>query len=323
MPSVSVVIPTYNRASCIGRSIESVLDQSFSDFELIVIDDCSDDNTEQVVGIYSDPRIKYFKSSTNQGGAAARNMGIEVAKGQFIAFQDSDDVWFPDKLEECMKAFSDADGNIGVVFSRYIKRHDGIIYLVPRVTLPKCIPAGCRDIMNTNYIGTPTAVVKTELLRKVGGFDPSMARYQDWEIFIRLSENCDMRYISRPLVQAYVSKDSISSSDQSHLSALLIIYEKNRKRIEADSTLAPIWLCKIADAYMRVGERKKGRRYCWAAHQRYGLNIRVLFLLAMSFSFYGKKYRSAVNLASKIRAYFSQNKVKRALLSEGVDVSAM
>ncbi len=314
-------MPTYNRANCVGRSIESVLKQTFSDFELIIVDDCSDDNTEQVVKSFSDGRIRYLKNSVNQGGAAARNFGIDVAKGRFVAFQDSDDVWFSEKLEKCMEAFSEAGSDIGVVFSSYIKWQAGILYLVPKFVLPKIIKAGDVGIISRNYVGTPTAVVKTCLLHEVCGFDSSMPRYQDWEMFIRLSGLCDMRYIKKPLVHAYVSSDCISSSDQDHLVALLKIYGKNFAQIERDSHLSLVWCTKIADAYMRVGEKRKGREYYLKAYRKNRGNLFVFFRLVMSWFFEGKRYRSALDFASKVRAYVSQGKVKKILLSDGVDIS--
>jgi len=90
-PTVSVIIPTYNRAHTIGRAIKSVLNQTYQDFEIIVVDDGSTDNTEEVVKSFRDKRIRYIQHKKNKGAAAARNTGIKSAKGKYIAFQDSDD----------------------------------------------------------------------------------------------------------------------------------------------------------------------------------------------------------------------------------------
>src|SRR5262245_52205489 len=92
-PTVSIVIPTYNRAALIARSIQSVLNQSYADFELLVIDDGSTDETEGVVARFFDLRINYVRLASNAGASAARNVGIRISKGKFIAFQDSDDEW--------------------------------------------------------------------------------------------------------------------------------------------------------------------------------------------------------------------------------------
>ena len=98
--SVSVIIPTYNREKLVSRSIQSVLDQTYQDYEIIVVDDASIDNTEKVVKSFNDVRIRFLRSNLNKGGSAARNMGIIAANGEYIAFLDSDDEWLPEKLEK-------------------------------------------------------------------------------------------------------------------------------------------------------------------------------------------------------------------------------
>ena len=106
-PTVSIIIPTYNRAHLIGRAIQSVLNQTYQNFEIIVVDDGSTDNTEEMIKEFQkhDKRIKYIRHEKNRGGAAARNTGIKVARGEYIAFQDSDDEWLPEKLEKQMDVF--------------------------------------------------------------------------------------------------------------------------------------------------------------------------------------------------------------------------
>lgn len=104
-PKVSVIIPTYNRAHLIGRAIKSVLNQTYKDFEIIIVDDGSTDKTEEVVKDFKDERVRYIRREKNKGGSAARNTGIKAARGEYIAFQDSDDEWLPEKLEKQMKAF--------------------------------------------------------------------------------------------------------------------------------------------------------------------------------------------------------------------------
>ncbi len=98
-PLVSVIIPTYNRAKLIGIPLNSVINQSYKNIEIIVIDDGSVDNTEEVVKVIGDSRIRYIRLPTNSGGAVARNTGIEAARGEYVAFLDSDDAWVPNKIE--------------------------------------------------------------------------------------------------------------------------------------------------------------------------------------------------------------------------------
>ena len=109
---VSVIIPTYNRGNLIIKSIKSVLNQTFKNLEVIVIDDGSSDNTEHLVNKITDKRLKYVKLSSNKGSSNARNIGIKNANGQFISFQDSDDIFYPNKIEKQLK-------NIINIFENY------------------------------------------------------------------------------------------------------------------------------------------------------------------------------------------------------------
>ncbi|GAH83893.1 unnamed protein product, partial [marine sediment metagenome] len=117
--TVSVIIPTYNRADMVGRAIQSVINQTYQDFEIIIIDDASTDNTREVAREFQEreKRIKYFKHEINKGGGAARNTGIKNSKGEYIAFLDSDDEWYPEKLEKQIEIFNKNDENLGVVYS--------------------------------------------------------------------------------------------------------------------------------------------------------------------------------------------------------------
>ncbi len=116
-PKVSVILPTYNRAHLIKRAIQSVLDQTYQNFEIIVVDDGSTDNTEEQVRSFNNPKIRYIRYNENKGAAFARNAGIKASRGDYIAFQDSDDEWFPHKLQRQMEAFKNASPEVGVVYT--------------------------------------------------------------------------------------------------------------------------------------------------------------------------------------------------------------
>ena len=114
VPTVSVILPTYNRAEIVKRSILSVLNQTYKDFELIIIDDASTDKTRMIVEELGDTRIKYLRNRQNLGPAASRNIGIKASRGIFIAFQDSDDEWRPDKLKKQVETLEKENNQNGV-----------------------------------------------------------------------------------------------------------------------------------------------------------------------------------------------------------------
>ncbi|MGF2684932.1 glycosyltransferase family 2 protein [Marinobacter sp. DUT-3] len=252
-PKVSVVMPTHNRAKELPRSVGSVLSQSFRDFELIIIDDASTDNTEEVIHGFKDSRITYKKLEENVGGAEARNVGVRLAETDIIAFHDSDDEWRPHKLEKSMSVINE-DCGIGVVFSSYIKVNGRQCYIMPNVKFFDQSKS-FSSLLKRNVVGTPTLVVRKSLISRVEGFDPQMARYQDWELAIRLSKFSRLKFIEEPLVIANTTDGSISSSVSSHLSALLNIYNKNKTDINVDNDLKAEWLFKRGDAFLRCNDR--------------------------------------------------------------------
>ena len=203
---ISVIIPTYNRAATILESVNSVLTQTYSDIELIIIDDGSTDNTEEIIKSIPDKRIVYLKQ-TQQGACIARNHGIDVAKGQYIAFNDSDDIWVSDKLEkqlECLKS-SHAD----VVYCG-MERHVGNkVHYFPadqkkgeKLTLEK--------LLSRNKVSTQTILMKREITDAIR-FDSTYMRFQDWDFVLRILERgYKVEYLHEPLVVARVQNDSIT-----------------------------------------------------------------------------------------------------------------
>lgn len=210
MELVSVVIPTYNRAGVIKRSVESVLSQNYDNLEIIIIDDNSGDNTEEIVKAIGDERIKYKKSSKNRGAAFSRNVGIRMAKGKYIAFQDSDDEWMENKLHKQMELMRDFD--YGMVYSMYSRDFgDGNLAYVPEKQIPMEHKRG--DIypflLEQSFIGTPTMLVKSEVLKGIGGFETSLRNYEDYELALRIAKEYKIGYVDEVLTKAYTMGGSI------------------------------------------------------------------------------------------------------------------
>lgn len=207
MAKVSVIIPTYNRAKMIGETIQSVLDQKFRDFELIVVDDGSTDNTKEVVDSFKDPRINYI-SRQNSGPSAARNTGIQASSGDYIAFLDSDDLWLSDYLELMVRQL-DSHNDLGLVCSDGYLRDDrtGVtIGTIWRTSLPGFNPQRAAKqplkellLRPDCFIRPPFTVVRRVVFNKVGYFDESLRNGEDWEIGIRIAHYFAIETLDIPL----------------------------------------------------------------------------------------------------------------------------
>lgn len=212
---VSVIIPTFNRANVIGRAIESVLQQTYTEWELLIVDDGSLDNTRAIVESFQDDRIRYIRCEERKGANAARNIGIQNAKGEFIAFQDSDDAWRLDKLEKQMKLFAVRE-DLGVVYSRYILHAaSGECTLIPSDQYGKeqLSEKILHTLAHRNVVGTPTMVARKECFEECGSFDEAVPRFQDWELCIRLAEKYSFDLVDEPLMDAYEMEQSISKAN--------------------------------------------------------------------------------------------------------------
>src|SRR5262245_35235747 len=174
MPKVSVIIPTHNRAHFLRGAIFSVLNQTFQDFEIIIVDDASNDTTSQVVGSFDDKRLRYVRHETNKGGSAARNTGILASKSEYIAFLDDDDEWLPEKLAKQMDVLIGSPPEVGCVYTGYIWV-DRVSSRVLSQYSPTKRGNLFHDLLASNCVGgTSSILLKRDCLRKVGLFDESL-----------------------------------------------------------------------------------------------------------------------------------------------------
>ncbi len=206
-PNVSVIIPTYNRAGLIGKPIHSILNQTYQDFEIIVVDDCSTDNTEQVLKEFNDPRIRYIRHQKNSGAAIARNTGINHSTSPYIAFLDSDDEWLPEKLAKQLSLFQQCDPEVGFIYTGFAAVDE--FNQVKRVISSNHRGSLSDRLLYSNFIGTPsTVMVKRNYLQQVQGFDPNMPSFiEDMDLWLRLSEHCQFEVIPEVLTR-YAYSDS-------------------------------------------------------------------------------------------------------------------
>jgi glycosyltransferase involved in cell wall biosynthesis len=183
----SVVIPTYNRANLIGRAIRSVLSQTYSNFEIIIVDDGSTDNTEEVIQNFGDARIKYVLHDINRGLNNSRNTGIKNSTGEYVAFLDSDDEWLPKKLEKQLEAFSKGDREVGACYTWL----NSIDEDTKKELIVSPLFEGYifEDLLYSQFANPSSMVVRRSCFDVVGIFDTdeSFRACEDWDLWLRLS----------------------------------------------------------------------------------------------------------------------------------------
>jgi glycosyltransferase involved in cell wall biosynthesis len=189
---VTVVIPTYNHAHFLGRALQSILDQTHTNWEAIVVDNHSQDNTEEVVKTFADPRITLLKIHNNGVIAASRNTGIRAAKGEWIAFLDSDDWWTPNKLQVCFKHIND---QVDLVYHdlEVVREHPVLFQRKKLKNRQVNKPVLIDLLLNGNTIANSSVVVRKRLLNQIGGIDENtqMIACEDYNAWLRIAEITD------------------------------------------------------------------------------------------------------------------------------------
>jgi glycosyltransferase involved in cell wall biosynthesis len=306
-PKVSVVIPTYNRADKVQKSVESVLAQSLADLEVIVVDDGSSDETAQTLQHAFGDRIRYY-FQPNQGVSVARNRGIEVARGEWVAFLDSDDLWEKDKLEWQFKALDRFGPRCGACYTdtRLFNhpetrtlfqmaeknyRHEGVVGINSDVLRLLVKPGGAGMVVHLSSL-----LARADIIRKTSGFNLSLLYSEDSEFMFRLAMLTCFCYVNHPLVlfdrspveERHVGVSSVwgdldffLQNNQRRLEGLLRLTEdqpaaiRNLVRWQLGSIHSG-WV----NYYLETGEYSKARAAAYRATQlNLTFNIAVKWLL--------------------------------------------
>jgi len=211
MPKVSVIITTYNYSHFLAEAIQSVLDQTFGDFELIVVDDGSTDNTREIVGSFKDHRIKYIYQE-HRGGNAARNVGTSASIGKYIAFLDADDIWLPEKLAMQVRLL-DTSPDVAIVCSDFYRfdNQSGVITsqawekreINPKIALRLLLSERA-------FAVTSTVLIRADVFSEVGYWDESLRINQDWDMFVRIAQRYNFDVVREPLVKKRQHGTSLS-----------------------------------------------------------------------------------------------------------------
>ena len=258
-PVVSVVLPTRDRAELLPRAVASVLGQTFSDFELIVVDDASSDATACVVSAFADPRIAYLRLDAPRGPGAARNVGIRAARGKYVAFQDSDDEWLPDKLARQVDVFDGAPREVGLVYSRFVRIDGTRTSETPPAGFQPGDAGTRRALLRGNFIGTPTVMARAECLAGDGLFDEGLRMLEDWELWLRLSRRCESRFIDETLVRTYRTPGGVNDQHPVVMcAAFRTILRRHRDLFADDRRLLAGHYSHVGKLFCRHGRVGKG-----------------------------------------------------------------
>lgn len=250
-PAVSIIVPTYNRGDLLPKTLNSVLSQTYSQFELLIVDDGSIDNTKEVVASYGDSRIRYLEQPCNRGVSAARNRGLRESKGDYIAFLDSDDEWFPDKLKLQVDLFRNASDSLGLVYTG-VESNRGTDN--PTVQLPTYRGNLYRKLLLTNVIhgGGSNALIRRRVVAAVGMFDEDIPAIEDYDYWLRTARFFDIDFVSQPLIRyndvPAVERKSLNQSQ--NVDARNYFYNKHRDEM-LQAGVAHLFLLESARRVLR------------------------------------------------------------------------
>jgi glycosyltransferase involved in cell wall biosynthesis len=299
MPSVSIILPTYNRSNLLDRSIKSVLDQTCKDFELIIVDDCSCDSTEKLVSSFNDERINYIRHKENKGVAAARNTGLQFAKGTFIAFQDDDDEWLPDKLEKQVKCFENTP-EAGIIYTATMVVKGNRKRFVPCFQTRNKRQNIISNIAEYYFLTLQATLIKRECFEKTGSFDEQFPVFEDWDMLFRLGRYYQFKGINEPLVIRHIHPKGLSQNLTGIITGYKRLIEKNFDDIKKDKELLAHCYLKLGHMLCFQGEINEGRIYLLRSIKSHPLDIRGFAAFCLSLS--GKKiYATATKSFRSVR----------------------
>lgn len=286
---VSVVIPTFNRANRIIKTIESVLNQTYNNLEIIIIDDNSTDNTYEVIQPYLSENIRYYKNEINVGGSKSRNIGVTHCRGDLVAFLDSDDEWLSKKIELQVNKFI-SNNDIDMIYTKY--------YLVNENNNKKLIFKESEELDNEllsilckNFIGTTSTIcIKKNVFNKIKGFDEQLPSCQDWDLYIRvLSNGYNVAMIDTPCLNYYYHNNSITGNINNVIKGHEMVLEKIKKIIKSkniDNRSYKIIISsnyeRLAHIYMKNKRIKEGRKYFIKSINSNFRNVRAINHLILS-----------------------------------------
>ena len=233
-PFFSVVIPTYNRVEFLLEAVESVITQTFNDFEVIIVDDGSTDTTVETIGRLADNRITLVQNDRGKGGAGTRNAGIFRATGSWIAFLDDDDIWFPEKLQKQHDYLKTVESEVGMIYTGHVRFKESIAK-VYQAFIPTLEGQIFRELLYKNSIaGFYSVAIRRDILMTLEGLDERFPAQQDHDLYTRVARDYKVACLPEPLVYVRFSEEGrITTNVSRRLKSSQLFFEK----YESDATV--------------------------------------------------------------------------------------
>tara|TARA_B100000315_G_scaffold250390_1_gene283149 strand:- start:147 stop:1058 length:912 start_codon:yes stop_codon:yes gene_type:complete len=283
-PTVSVIIPTHNRSQLLKRAIGSVLNQTYSKLECIVVDDASTDETTEVVASFNDDRIRGFRHKINRHASAARNTGIKYSQGEYIGFLDDDDEWMPDKLKQQVDLLNISSPNIGLVYCWMSYIANGVMQ---KIYTPKLKGYIFKEMLDKQAIGnSSTLLVRKKVIDEIGCFDESLPRGNDGDFIRRVCRKYEVDFIPEVLVKVYTDHGNHRISDNNEADIRNAIMSQEHKLQKFEDELQSMTYIKatiysiIGTHYVELGAWMKAiKKYCIAL----SINPKIIRLIMPEF----------------------------------------
>ena len=282
MPKVSVIIPTCNRAQFLRSAIESVRKQTFQDFEIIVVDDASNDETPEVVRSFADGRVRYLRRESKRGQGATRNDGIREARGEYIALLDDDDEWLPTKLQKQVALLGALPNEVGLIYTGFFRIDASSKRVLSEVT-PTERGKVFHALGRGNWIGTcSTVLLRRSCFDKAGLFDEDLASGADYDMWLRIAKEFEVDFINERLVFYNVHNSRISTNYESLTSGLEAQLRKHNSVLARDRRRYSERYLSLGIFYCYQGQVMKGRQAFFKAIRLFPLEPRNYFNLCLS-----------------------------------------
>ena len=285
---ISIIVPTYKRSHLISRAVESILNQTYKNFEIIIINDGPEDDTRKVVNEFNDNRIIFIQHPENKGIPITRNTGLIASTGYLIAFLDSDDEWLPEKLEKQVLSFKNAPDNLGVVYTERYDTVDNNIFIIPESNVKKREGYINDILLFGSLITLQTAMVKKECFSSVGMFDIDCPAFEDWELWLRISKIYQFKFINEPLaiIHSDPREEHVSKNYSYYISSMIHILNKHKIDFQnSPKIILANHNYYIASLLMRCNEWNKARQYLKQSIKHRPVNLK--YTIAYTFSLFG------------------------------------